>query len=79
VLLYRPFIKIDKDYTAKLDELPTPADKAAALEAAFTVELSEEDGLGFLRTYRFMEVAANNRRRFGRKNSFAMSSKPDLP
>ncbi|HKV77266.1 MAG TPA: HsdR family type I site-specific deoxyribonuclease [Candidatus Sulfotelmatobacter sp.] len=46
-----PVFKIDKDYTAKLDELPTPADKAAALEAALTVELTE-DGIGF--TYRLL-------------------------
>jgi type I restriction enzyme, R subunit len=35
--------KIDKDYVTKLDELPTPADKAAALEAVLTRELSEDD------------------------------------
>ena len=35
--------KIDKDYVTKLDELPTPADKAAALEAILTGELSEDD------------------------------------
>ena len=38
-----PVFKIDKDYAAKLDELPTPADKAAALEALLTSELSEDD------------------------------------
>ncbi|HZZ25179.1 MAG TPA: hypothetical protein VFE60_22610 [Roseiarcus sp.] len=38
-----PVFKIDKDYVTKLDELPTPADKAAALEAVLTVELSEDD------------------------------------
>jgi type I restriction enzyme, R subunit len=38
-----PVFKIDKDYVAKLDELPTPADKAAALEAILTGELSEDD------------------------------------
>jgi type I restriction enzyme R subunit len=38
-----PVFKIDKDYVAKLDELPSPADKAAALEAALTAELSEDD------------------------------------
>lgn len=38
-----PIFKIDKDYVAKLDELPTPADKAAALEAALTAELSEDN------------------------------------
>jgi type I restriction enzyme R subunit len=36
-------VKIDKDYAAKLEELPTPADKAAALEATLTAELSEDD------------------------------------
>lgn len=38
-----PVFKIDKDYVTKLDELPTPVDKAAALEAALTAELSEDD------------------------------------
>lgn len=38
-----PVFKIDKDYVTKLDNLPTPADKAAALEAALTRELSEDD------------------------------------
>jgi type I restriction enzyme R subunit len=38
-----PVFKIDKDYATKLDELPTPADKAAALEAILTGELSEDD------------------------------------
>src|SRR5439155_25419770 len=38
-----PIFKIDKDYVTKLDELPTPADKAAALEAALTQELAEDD------------------------------------
>jgi type I restriction enzyme R subunit len=38
-----PVFKIDKDYVNKLDELPTPADKAAALEAILTAELSEDD------------------------------------
>ena len=38
-----PVFKIDKDYAAKLDDLPTPADKAAALEAVLTSELSEDD------------------------------------
>lgn len=41
-----PVFKIDAGYIAKLEGLPTPADKAAALEAALTVELSE-DGPGF--------------------------------
>jgi type I restriction enzyme R subunit len=44
-----PVYKIDKDYVTKLDELPTPADKAAALEAILTREL-EEGERGF--TYR---------------------------
>jgi type I restriction enzyme, R subunit len=38
-----PVFKIDKDYVTKLEELPTPADKAAALEAVLTAELSEDD------------------------------------
>lgn len=38
-----PVLKIDRDYVAKLDELPTPADKAAALEAMLTAELAEND------------------------------------
>jgi type I restriction enzyme R subunit len=38
-----PVFKIDKDYVAKLEDLPTPADKAAALEAILTAELSEDD------------------------------------
>jgi type I restriction enzyme R subunit len=38
-----PVFKIDKDYVTKLGELPTPADKAAALEAILTSELSEDD------------------------------------
>lgn len=37
-----PVFRIDKDYIAKLDDLPSPADKAAALEALLTAELSEE-------------------------------------
>jgi type I restriction enzyme, R subunit len=44
-----PVYKIDKDYITKIDELPTPADKAAALEAILTREL-EEGERGF--TYR---------------------------
>ena len=44
-----PVFKIDKDYVTQLDELPTPADKAAALEAILTREL-EEGEPGF--TYR---------------------------
>ena len=42
-----PVYKIDKDYITKIDELPSPADKAAALEALLTRELEEGDG-GFL-------------------------------
>jgi type I restriction enzyme, R subunit len=38
-----PVFKIDQDYVTKLDELPTPADKAAALEAILTGELAEDD------------------------------------
>lgn len=38
-----PVFKIDKDYATKLDELPTAADKAAALEALLTAELAEDD------------------------------------
>jgi type I restriction enzyme R subunit len=38
-----PVYKIDKDYVTKLSELPTPADKAAALEAILTRELEEGD------------------------------------
>lgn len=38
-----PVFKIDQDYVTKLDELPTAADKAAALEAILTGELSEDD------------------------------------
>lgn len=38
-----PVFRIDKDYITKLDELPTPADKAAALEAILTAELSENE------------------------------------
>jgi type I restriction enzyme R subunit len=38
-----PVFKIDKNYVAKLDGLPTPADKAAALEAVLTSELAEDD------------------------------------
>lgn len=42
-----PVFKIDKDYITKLEDLPTPADKAAALEAILTAELAEEDGGNF--------------------------------
>ena len=38
-----PVYKIDKDYITKIDDLPTPADKAAALEAVLTRELEEGD------------------------------------
>jgi len=34
-----PVYKIDKDYITKLDELPSAADKAAALEAILTGNL----------------------------------------
>lgn len=44
-----PEFKIDKDYVMKLEELPSPADKAAALEAYLDAELAEDEG-GF--TYR---------------------------
>ena len=42
-----PVLKIDQDYTGKLHELPTAADKAAALEAMLTAELAEDEP-GFL-------------------------------
>ena len=38
-----PVFKIDENYVSKLDDLPSASDKAAALEAALTVELSEDD------------------------------------
>ena len=38
-----PVLKIDQDYEGDLRELPTPADKAAALEAMLTAELSENE------------------------------------
>jgi type I restriction enzyme R subunit len=38
-----PVFKIDENYIAKLDDLPSASDKAAALEAALTAELSEDD------------------------------------
>ena len=38
-----PIFKIDQHYVTRLDELPSPADKAAALEAVLTGELSEDD------------------------------------
>jgi type I restriction enzyme R subunit len=39
-----PVFRIDKAYVTKVDQLPTPSDKAAALEAALTAELAEGDG-----------------------------------
>ena len=38
-----PVLKIDQDFAGKLGALPTPADKAAALEAMLTAELSEDE------------------------------------
>lgn len=38
-----PVFKIDADYIQKVDEFPTPGDKAAALEEALTAELTEGD------------------------------------
>jgi type I restriction enzyme, R subunit len=38
-----PVFRIDADYVVQVDDLPTPADKAAALEAALTQELAEND------------------------------------
>ena len=38
-----PVFRIDENYVARLDDLPSASDKAAALEAALTVELSEDD------------------------------------
>jgi len=38
-----PVFKIDKDYVTSLAPLPSPADKAAALEAMLTAELAEDD------------------------------------
>lgn len=38
-----PVFKIDADYVTQIEDLPTPADKAAALEAALTRELTEDD------------------------------------
>jgi type I restriction enzyme, R subunit len=44
-----PVFRIDKDYITKIDELPSPMDKAAALEAALTAELAEgEQGFVYL-------------------------------
>ena len=42
-----PILEIGHDYAGKLKELPTPADKAAALETMLTAELAEDDP-GFL-------------------------------
>ena len=42
-----PVLKIGQDYAGTLDALPTPADKAAALEAMLTAELAEGDA-GFI-------------------------------
>lgn len=38
-----PVFKIDADYITKLEDLPTPGDKAAALVEALTAELTEGD------------------------------------
>jgi type I restriction enzyme R subunit len=38
-----PVFRIDENYIGRLDDLPSPSDKAAALEAALTAELSEDD------------------------------------
>jgi len=38
-----PVFRIDENYQARLDDLPSPSDKAAALEAALTAELAEGD------------------------------------
>jgi type I restriction enzyme R subunit len=38
-----PAFSFDENYVGKLEELPTPADKAAALEAMLTAELAEDD------------------------------------
>jgi type I restriction enzyme R subunit len=46
-----PVFRIDENYVTRLDDLPSPSDKAAALEAALTAELSEDDP-GF--TYRLL-------------------------
>jgi type I restriction enzyme R subunit len=42
-----PVFKIDADYPTKMNALPTPADKAAALEAMLTQELGEGDDGSF--------------------------------
>jgi type I restriction enzyme, R subunit len=36
-----PVFRIDEDYATKVEQLPTPSDKAAALEAVLTAELAE--------------------------------------
>jgi type I restriction enzyme R subunit len=41
-----PVFRIDANYATRVDQLPTPVDKAAALEAALTAELAEDDGEG---------------------------------
>jgi type I restriction enzyme, R subunit len=38
-----PVFKIDENYMGRLDDLPSASDKAAALEAVLTAELSEDD------------------------------------
>ena len=38
-----PVLNINQEFSGKLDELPTPADKAAAIEAMLTAELSVDD------------------------------------
>jgi type I restriction enzyme R subunit len=38
-----PVFRIDQDYVTKVEQLPTPADKVAALEAALTTEFAEGD------------------------------------
>lgn len=38
-----PVFKIDENYISRLGDLPSPSDKAAALEAVLTAELSEDD------------------------------------
>ena len=38
-----PVLNINQDYAGRLDELPTAADKAAAIEAMLTAELSVDD------------------------------------
>ncbi len=43
-----PVFKIDQNYTGHLEELPTAADKAAALEAMLSAELTEDGGQGFV-------------------------------